>query len=252
VDLPWYRKAFGSLYPSIYAHRDEAEAEKAIDLLERSFPLNDSRVLDVACGGGRHLKALRERGARAFGLDLSEELLGEARTVGPVARADMRAVPFRPERFDGAVSMFTSFGYFEKDEENRRVLGEIASVLRPGGWLFLDYMNADWVVENLVPEGERSAGEFTVREKRKYDSSNKILVKSVYILGRNGKLVDSWEERLLLYFPGDLKRALAGAGLKLLREYGDYEGGGVRRDANRFIAVCAREGRRETERSGTE
>lgn len=77
---PWYVEGFGEHYLELYAHRNEREAELAMALLARvTPPLTGQRVLDLGCGGGRHLAALGRRGARALGLDLSWPLLDAAR-----------------------------------------------------------------------------------------------------------------------------------------------------------------------------
>jgi ubiquinone/menaquinone biosynthesis C-methylase UbiE len=82
-------------------------------------------VLDVGCGAGRHARAFRAAGARCVGLDLSRTLLRIARGVtdAPLVRADMRELPIRPGSMDLTVSLFTSFGYFERDEEHAAALG---------------------------------------------------------------------------------------------------------------------------------
>ena len=74
-NAPWYETAFAAHYPLLYQHRDEAEARHCVDLLPRLAPLGEGTILDLGCGGGRHLELIAARGGRAVGLDLSADLL---------------------------------------------------------------------------------------------------------------------------------------------------------------------------------
>ncbi len=77
--MSWVTEAFGSWYPTVYPHRDEREAASLVATLGRTIPFKGRRLLDVGCGAGRHLARFGEVGAHPVGLDLSPELLGEAR-----------------------------------------------------------------------------------------------------------------------------------------------------------------------------
>ena len=117
----WFEEWFGEDYLKLYPHRDEADADRAVALIGRSVGLRPGwRVLDVACGAGRHARAFVHAGACCFGLDLSATLLRLARgiTTAPLVRADMRRLPVRPGSMDLTVNLFTSFGYFEHDDEH--------------------------------------------------------------------------------------------------------------------------------------
>ena len=132
----WFQEWFNEDYLALYAHRDDGDAERLVALLRRSVPWDRAwRVLDVACGPGRHARALEAAGARCFGLDLSMPLLRRARQVTgiPLIRADMRRIPVRPRSMDLTVNLFTSFGYFEDDAEHRAALETMVGTVRPGG-----------------------------------------------------------------------------------------------------------------------
>ena len=132
----WFEEWFGEEYLELYPHRDQAEADRAVALVGRASGLRPGwRVLDVGCGAGRHARAFRAAGARCVGLDLSWTLLRVARQVtdAPLVRADMRALPIRPRSMDLTVSLFTSFGYFEHDEEHLGALREMAGHAAAGG-----------------------------------------------------------------------------------------------------------------------
>jgi SAM-dependent methyltransferase len=149
--VAWYREWFGEEYLDLYAHRDRQEAERQADFVERRLgPEKPHAVLDLACGAGRHTDALRRRGYRVLGVDLSVTLLARRPDLPRVA-GDMRALPFAASSFDWVLNFFTSFGYFEEERENFRVLEEVVRMLAPGGRFLIDLMNAEPVIENLQP-----------------------------------------------------------------------------------------------------
>src|SRR6476660_2361115 len=143
---------FGEEYLQLYPHRDAAEAERAVGLiLDRVGFAAGWRVLDVACGAGRHARAFELVRARCVGLDLSAALLRVARGVtgAPLVRADMRALPIRPRSMDLTVDLFTSFGYFDRDSEHAGSLAEMVSTVRTCGWFVIDFLNGRAVRSRL-------------------------------------------------------------------------------------------------------
>ena len=127
----WFEEWFGEEYLQLYPHRDDAEAARAVALLVETTGLQPRwRVLDVACGAGRHARAFRAAGARCVGVDLSATLLRIARGVTDafLVRADMRALPIRPGSMDLTVNLFTSFGYFGREADHATALRDLGYV----------------------------------------------------------------------------------------------------------------------------
>ncbi|MFN8549102.1 MAG: class I SAM-dependent methyltransferase [Candidatus Eisenbacteria bacterium] len=214
---PWFVDAFQDRYLALYAHRDSREAERLTSTLDRAGHLR-GQVLDLCCGGGRLLAALP---AGAIGLDLSLPLLRAARVTDAkqsLVRADMRRLPLGAQRFDLAISFFTSFGYFDSPEDDGAVLTEVRRVLRPEGRLVLDFLNADELRRTLEPETSRRVGDLEVRESRWIDESGPFVRKRVTIGA------DVWEERVRLYTASELHRQLEAHGLRVVETWGDYEG----------------------------
>ncbi len=150
----WFEEWFGEEYLHLYPHRDARDAEALLGLVRQTLPWQEGwRVLDVACGQGRHLRVLAGMGVRPIGVDLSQSLLRRAREVTdrPLVRADMRLLPIRPASMDLTLNLFTSFGYFANDDENAMALAAMADTVRPQGWFVLDFLNADAVRRSLVP-----------------------------------------------------------------------------------------------------
>ena len=238
----WYARRFDATYLEVYAHRDEGEAERATAALLAPLGLQGRRVLDLACGSGRYLAALRRRGARAVGLDLSPDLLRAARQSGTAAselvRGDMLLLPFQAGCFDLVISMFTSFGYFPSPEEDRAVLGEVARVLRPGGDLVLDFLNAVRLRETLVPVSRRRSGRFEVQEIRRLDPLQNLIVKDIELRAPGER--HRYREQVRLWSAEELGHAIDQTGLEVLERWGDYAGAAFDPHASERLVVHAR------------
>ncbi|MFQ5889901.1 MAG: class I SAM-dependent methyltransferase [Gemmatimonadota bacterium] len=233
----WYRRWFGEEYVALYPHRNEEEAASAVGLFLRAARPPGNRILDLACGAGRHLRLLREAGLLAVGLDLSMPLLRLARSSQPNAllvRGDMRDLPFADGSFAGVTSFFTSFGYFDTPEEDRRVLAEVRRVLSRGGTFLLDFLNAGAVRASLVPEDSRMIGGRRVRQHRRIE--DEVVVKQIEIerLGGRGP-PEVYHERVRLYEPEELEEMLVAHGLAAAGVYGEYSGATFGPSSSRLI-----------------
>ena len=219
----WFEEWFGEEYLHLYPHRNEADASHVVSLLQRSLPWQAGwRVLDVACGAGRHLSALERAGARPFGFDLSRPLLARARenTARPLVRADMRALPFRPASMDLTVNLFTSFGYFAEDEEHTDAIGQMLSTVRPGGWFVIDFLNAEQVRSALVPQETIRYGDTQVDIRRGISADRRFVRKTIVL--EDGR---SFEERVRLLGPDELEGMVCAHGARIAGRFGDYRGG---------------------------
>lgn len=239
---PWYAEAFRSDYRRVYAHRDLSSARaEAGFLLARGL---SGRVLDLCCGFGRHTLALRELGLNVLGLDLSMELLREARTLeNPrqlelrLVRADATALPFQRSSFDGVVNLFSSFGYFG-ELGDARMLSEIARVLRPGGLAILDLMNPAFVRANLQSESAREGQDFLIRETRALADGGKRVTKEVELRLAEGG-IRRWREDVRLYEVAEMRSLLGGRGLTVESVQGDFEGQPFTAESTRLL-ICVR------------
>jgi SAM-dependent methyltransferase len=235
----WFETWFDEDYLSLYAHRDQEEAEGAVDTALRAAPgLARGPVLDLACGTGRHLAALRRRNPEAFGLDLSPSLLAQAEEgLRPwLVRGDMRRLPVRPASLAGICLWFTPFGYFD-DEGNRALMGGLSRCLRPGGVLWMDYLNPGLVRASMV-ESESLERNGLRAEIRRTVEGNRI-VKRISI-HRPGEIPREAMESVRIYEPAEL-RDLAGAfGLELRAQFGTYDGAPFGPSSPRWIGVFVR------------
>jgi SAM-dependent methyltransferase len=242
--VEWYEVAFDRLYPVLYPHRDDEEARRAAASFGALLDERDP-VLDLACGNGRYMDAFAGAGRSMVGLDLSPYLLGRAAGSpsrrGRLVQGDMRALPFRDACFGGVVNMFTSFGYFDDDAENRSVLGEVARVLRGAGVFLIDFINAGPVLSAPLGRSRRESGGYTIDEDRALTPDRRQLVKHVCVARRSDAFHIEYEERVRLFTPDQLRAMLGGAGLDVTEVFGDYDGGAFDpTQSPRVIMACVR------------
>jgi SAM-dependent methyltransferase len=231
----WFEEWFGEDYLRLYPHRDDADAGRAVALISRVVGLRPgSRVLDVACGAGRHARAFSGLGALCFGLDLSATLLRLARqvTTAPLIRADMRYLPVRPGSMDLTVNLFTSFGYFERDAEHAAALQEMVSTVRIGGWFVIDFLNPAAVRRQLVPEETIQLSGQTVQVTRSVSPDGRYVCKSIRApIGRH------YMERVRLFEPEQISQMLESAGVRIRHRFGDYDAAPLEAGSPRTILL---------------
>jgi len=237
----WFKDWFDADYAALYAHRDDGEAEQAVSTALSVAPeLGAGPVLDLACGTGRHLTALRRRNPRAFGLDLSEALLSEASAeLRPwLLRGDMRRLPVMPGTLSGITLWFTPFGYFS-DAANTELLHRLSALLRPGGVLLLDFLNAAHLTRTLVPEDTLVQGGIRVHSLRTIEGGR--IVKRMTVTHLTEGTARHVVESIRLYTPEELRHMVSRAGLACHAELGDYAGSTfVPGDSPRWIGIFRR------------
>jgi len=264
----WFQAAFGAHYPLLYAHRDESEARRCLDLLPRLAPLvapgsePSIPILDLGCGDGRHLADLAGAGIPAIGVDLSAALLETARdrlvnlAHVHLVRGDMRSLPLADRSCAGVLSLFTAFGYFDDRLENRRPVAEVSRVLVPGGHWFLDYFDVDRVKQDLADGRqrirERTLEPLQVRETRWLDTATSRVCKEVCLTPLPGHEARAerfgvsgdglrYTEQVALYELAELDDLATSHGLLPVASAGSYEGEPLG-TGDRWILVFRKEG----------
>jgi SAM-dependent methyltransferase len=233
----WFEDWFDEDYALLYAHRDAEEARLAVERVLHAAPeLAVGPVLDLGCGAGRHLEILRRANPRAFGMDLSRALLRMAPTgLRPwLLRGDMRRLPLKETSLSGVCLWFTPFGYFA-DAENRALMLRLGGLLRHGGVLVMDYLNADLVARTLVPEDTVERAGVRVLSRRSLEGER--LVKRMELIHLDTGERREALESVRLYHPTDLQEMAVRAGLRLRRVMGTYAGDGFTDDSPRWIGL---------------
>lgn len=233
--MAWYKEWFGNEYLELYSHRDRGEADAHIEFVRAVFGGSPRAALDLACGAGRHTEALRRRGIRALGLDLSVTLLAQAPGLPRVA-GDMCSLPFATATFDWVLNFFTSFGYFESERENFRVLEEMARVLTPGGRFLIDLFNRDWVLANLVPRERQDRGGYDVEIERWFDARTERVNKRIRVHGPN-RNTQTFLESVRAYRLEEVEVGMRWAGLEVSQRFGNFSGEKFNRESERLILV---------------
>ncbi|HEV8582373.1 MAG TPA: class I SAM-dependent methyltransferase [Thermoanaerobaculia bacterium] len=234
--MPWYKKWFGEEYLELYSHRDEFEARAHVDFVERHLGgTRPGAVLDLACGAGRHTVELRRRGYRTLGVDLSVTLLARMQACGlPRVAGDMRLLPFAAGSFDWVLNFFTSFGYFEQERENFRVLEEIVRVLSRGGRFLIDLMNPGRVLPGLKPRESQVLEGRSVEIERWYDAGSQRINKRI-VVSAPGEPSRTFLESVRLYQPEEVTIGLRWVGLEVASLFGNFGGDSYERDSERLI-----------------
>ena len=255
LERPWYATAFDRVWLRLHPHRDDAEAARHAPAILRLLGLKPGqRVLDAACGAGRYCRALAALGLSVTGIDLSDDLLEEARSRSPNLPGmplyllwDARALPFR-EQFHGAVSLFTSLGYFDTRQDDLLVLRGVHAALLSGGTFLLDYLNPAHVRATLVPEEVQEVPGLVARVQRRIEggADGARVVKTVEARATGTDQVEAaFTERVRLYEPEDLDALLREAGLEPEGErYGDLAGGPFTPTSERCVRVARKPRRR--------
>lgn len=241
--MSWYEQWFDTdEYELVYQNRDEGEAIRLIELVERvTQPSEGSSVLDIGCGRGRHAVEFARRGYRVTGLDLSERSLKAAAARSSEAGVDVRWIrqdmrkPV-PEAFDRVVNFFTAFGYFEDPLEHQRALDAMAGSVDKSGWLVQDFLNAEHVQRHLVAADVKTIGEWEVRQRR-HIQDGRIRKRIEF---RRGESSHTFEESVALLSREDLEALHRAAGLEVQEAFGDYDGAAPGPDHPRVILFSRR------------
>ncbi len=227
--------------------RFEATPEEVDQLLEFTG-ISKGAVLDLCCGPGRHSVELARRGFQVTGVDLSQFLLGKAIEhaklvdIGNVEWVNSNMRDFiRPETFDLAVSMFTSFGYFDSHEDNIKVLRNIHTSLKPDGILVVDVCGKEWLAKNFLPStvNELEDGTLLVQRHKVVDDWSRV--DNEWILLKDGKS-KSFKFRHFVYTGQELKLLLESAGFKTVKIFGGLDGKEYGLNCSRLVVIAKNQG----------
>jgi SAM-dependent methyltransferase len=219
----WFASWFDTPYYHIlYKERNYSEAQLFMDNLTHYLNLPEkAKVLDLACGKGRHAIYLNQLGYEVLGVDLSENSIAEANknqnTTLHFKVHDMRET--FEDKFDAIFNLFTSFGYFENYEDNLTTLKAMKESLTEHGFAVIDFMNVNQVIANLIPEELKTVDGIDFHIKR-YLSEGHIF-KEIDFEDQGHKY--HFTEKVKALTLQDFEQMMEEVGIYLLDTFGDYK-----------------------------
>lgn len=239
----WYENWFGNEYLTVYAHRDEDEARQLVQLILTYINLDkNAKIIDLCCGQGRHAFLFAQEGFEVYGFDLSRTLLQVAKYKTDQSnntffiQADMRYLPAM-HSFDLLLNLFTSFGYFETDIENKTVFQQFHQALKTGGYFVFDYFHTPYILANLERYKSEQIGDLTVEQERFIEGSR---VQKIIRLNRQGKQ-STFYESVKMYKPDQIIKMMEETSLSVRYIFGDYKGSSLSEDSERIIIIGQKE-----------
>lgn len=222
----WYLTAFDAASADMaWTDRTVGEVDRALTILK---PGGDERILDLACGSGRHALELRKRGFAVVGVDISPELIEIARGEAAAADldvefvlADIRELPYVDE-FDLVLNLNDgAIGYLESDEENLKAFAVISRALRPGGRNFVQLPNVLYAREHLPQRSWIPASSMVELVEHRWNKGEKRL-EGLMVAAHFGEVLDGLdgiEFSQRLYTVEELGEIYASLGMELARTY---------------------------------
>ncbi|WP_121665614.1 class I SAM-dependent methyltransferase [Mesonia aquimarina] len=223
LETNWYASWFDTdFYHILYRDRGYQEAQDFMQNLVDFLQLEKkAKLLDLACGKGRHSIYLHKLGYNVTGVDLSKNSIAEAKThekQGLDFQVHDMCKPL-PEKFDAVFNLFTSFGYFEKEESNLNTIKAIKQELKPNGFGVIDFMNVEKVITNLVPEETKSVKGIDFNISRWVE--NGFIFKRIQFEAEGDQ--HDYIERVKALRLEDFKDYFKKAGINLKHTLGDYD-----------------------------
>lgn len=218
----WFESWFDTEYYHIlYHNRNDKEAERFIaNLFDHLKIPEGSKVLDLACGKGRHARTMASKGVLVTGADLSENSISYARQFENEGLNflvhDMREK--LPNAYKAVFNLFTSFGYFNDLSDNERVVQAVYDMLEPNGYFVIDFMNAIKVVRHLITSEEKNINGISFKIERKFDGQH--IYKHIRFSDKGQNY--HYTERVQYLIADDFRHLLSTNGFVVREMFGDF------------------------------
>ena len=222
--MNWFADWFDSPYYHIlYKNRDIKEAQQFIDNLVAHLQLKkESKLIDIACGKGRHATYFNKLGFDVIGVDLSENSITTAKQNEnkklQFFKHDMRKT-FKANSFNVVTNLFTSFGYFEDKKDEQKAINAMAENLKSDGILIIDFMNVKKVIDHLVNSEQKLIEQIIFNISRKF--KNNYIIKDISF-SDNGKNYH-FQEKVRAITLSDFSSFINNAGIKIIDIFGNYK-----------------------------
>jgi len=222
--MEWFESWFDTpYYHLLYNNRDYTEAESFITKLTADLHLAPhSKIIDLACGKGRHSVFLNKLGYDVLGLDLSRQSIEFDKQFENQSLIfqvhDMRN-PIDADPMDAVFNLFTSFGYFDNESDDKKVFQSVYNALKPGGFFVLDYLNEEYVRKNIVPESLVKRGDIEFKITKKIEGQH--IVKDIRFEDKGQQF--HFFEKVKLHPLETINSYAAEFGFERIKIWGDYQ-----------------------------
>lgn len=239
----WFESWFNtSEYLNVYRHRNQTEAAQLVRLILDNVCLpQNSKILDLACGAGRHSVLFAEKGYNVTAVDLSDTLLKVAVEHAKALelkikflKSDLRYLEL-DDKYNMIVNLFTSFGYFDSDKENIGVIQKAIRLLEPGGYFVLDFLNKNYVEKNLIKYSEEPVENGLLIQERSI-LENRVTKK---ITIRKNNHEEFYSESVRLFTSEELLNIFKRRGLAIKKTFGDFHGNKFDKENSPRIIIIA-------------
>ena len=222
--MSWFANWFDSpYYHLLYKNRDEKEAQVFIDnLIEKLQLKKGSKLIDIACGKGRHATYFNKKGMNVVGVDLSPNSIASAKQNEnnnlQFSVHDMREV-YKENHFDIVTNLFTSFGYFENKDDEQKAINAMVENLKSDGVLIIDFMNIKKIIANLISSEKKTIDGITFNIKRSVQNNH--IIKDIEIIDDNE--TQHFQEKVKAITLADFSAFVSNVGLNIIDIFGNYK-----------------------------
>jgi SAM-dependent methyltransferase len=235
-DEDFWREMYNSMFPAEKFSVAEEQVSQIISLTA----FEGGPILDLCCGPGRHAIYFARRGYRVTGVDGTKFLLDRAKERAAEygqqiewIKQDMREFA-RPNAFGLVVNLWTSFGYFEEDADDLKVLSNIFDSLQPGGVLVMDLFGKEIIARglSLTTSTEHQDGSLLIERRKICDGWKRVA--NEWILIKEGH-ARSFHFEHTIYSGRELSDRLVSAGFADIKLFGNFAGRPYDAEANRLV-----------------
>lgn len=238
--MNWFKDWFNSKYYHIlYKNRNQIEAKLFLDKLINYLPIQkNQKIIDVACGKGRHSIYLNRLGFNVHGVDLSKKSIDIAKKYENKSLQfsihDMRK-GYKANYFDLSINLFTSFGYFSNNQDDQDAINAMSSNLKENGILIIDFMNVNNVIANLLHKEKKIIQNIEFNIKREIKKN--YIIKNINI--KDKKKNEVFQEKVKMLTLDDFLFLIKNANLKIIDIFGDYKLNPFNtQKSERLILIC--------------
>ena len=238
--MSWFANWFNSsYYHTLYKNRDEKEAQGFIDNLVQHLQIpKGSKLIDIACGKGRHVTYFNSLGFDVVGIDLSPNSIASAKKNENATLQfevhDMRKI-YQKNHFDVVTNLFTSFGYFDNVQDEQKAIGAMGSNLKSEGLLIIDFMNVKKAITNLLSSEQKTIDGIFFSIKRKVKEG--YIIKDIAIT--DGTIKQKYQEKVKAITLANFTELINKSGLKIIDIFGNYKLEDFNTEtSDRLILIC--------------